>query len=148
MIPPEFSCAAAFVDGLALMRWKFPKTPKFGFIDYSGAYVFGTMFDDAWGFRESLAAVKNGQRWGYIDRTGRFVIPPTYKHARSSLKDGHGFCQVNCGGTSILRGGGLLRPSSSPLTTSTVGGRRSLTGGGRLGSTGKARYISDEDAQQ
>src|SRR5260370_22035067 len=30
-----------------------------------------------------LAAVKIGDKWGYIDKTGKFVIPPQFPHAES-----------------------------------------------------------------
>jgi hypothetical protein len=38
-------------------------------------------FDQAAGFAEGLAAVKVGDRWGYIDQTGRIVIQPRFDYA-------------------------------------------------------------------
>jgi WG containing repeat len=39
-----------------------------------GKLVIKPQFDAAWSFYEDLAAVKIGEKWGYIDRTGKLVI--------------------------------------------------------------------------
>ena len=49
-------------------------------------------FEDALGFSEGLAGVMVGKRgedgrWGFIDTTGRMVIPPQYGAVRS-FEDG------------------------------------------------------------
>jgi hypothetical protein len=38
-------------------------------------------FDDAGFFSEGLAAVKTGEKWGYIDKKSRFVINPQFDYA-------------------------------------------------------------------
>src|SRR5262252_9571292 len=73
---------------------------KAGFMDAAGKLVIAPQYDDAEDFSEGLAAVKmrgeettwcprepSGSRkgftmkWGYIDKTGKFVIPPQYESA-------------------------------------------------------------------
>jgi len=73
---------------------------KTGFMDAAGKLVIAPQFEDAEDFNEGLAAVKvrseettwcprepSGSRkgftmkWGYIDKTGKFVIPPQYESA-------------------------------------------------------------------
>jgi hypothetical protein len=69
------------------------KDGKIGFIDTAGHVVIGPkfsadmhMYDMVGEFREGLAQVciaREGQsrRWGYIDRTGEFVIPERFEYA-------------------------------------------------------------------
>ena len=73
---------------------------KTGFMDGAGQLVIAPQFEDAEDFSEGLAPVKvrseettwcprepSGSRkgftmkWGYIDKTGKFVIPPQYESA-------------------------------------------------------------------
>jgi uncharacterized protein (DUF3820 family) len=44
---------------------------KHGWIDHSGTEVIPLQYEDAWDFREGLAAVRVGSRWHYIDVYGR-----------------------------------------------------------------------------
>src|SRR5262249_14998357 len=39
-------------------------------------------YDWAESFSEGLAAAEIGDKWGYIDKTGEFVIPPQYEVAK------------------------------------------------------------------
>ncbi len=54
-----------------------------GFIDKKGTIVFripdGCVADE---FSEGLVAVQKGNRWGYMDKSGQWVIPPQFKSAR------------------------------------------------------------------
>ena len=38
-------------------------------------------FDDADSFAEGLAPVRVGEKWGFVDRFGQFVIPPRFDFA-------------------------------------------------------------------
>jgi hypothetical protein len=52
------------------------------FIDVEGNIAFeGQSFDQAAPFSEGLAAVQSYGQWGYIDPTGKYVIPPSYEGA-------------------------------------------------------------------
>jgi len=55
---------------------------KYAFIDSTGEIVIRTEYDFAWGFTEGLAPAWKGQRAGYIDRSGKFVIPAQFQYAR------------------------------------------------------------------
>ncbi len=52
---------------------------KEGFIDINGNVVLSG-FDKVSGFSEGLAAVMIGNKWGYIDRTGKVVIEPRWQN--------------------------------------------------------------------
>lgn len=39
-------------------------------------------------FSEGLAAVRSGEKWGFIDRSGRFVIPPQFNLVLEGFADG------------------------------------------------------------
>jgi hypothetical protein len=52
------------------------------FIDKTGKQLFYDYFHDVSGFKDSLCAVsKDGDSWGYIDRSGSMVIPAIYESA-------------------------------------------------------------------
>jgi hypothetical protein len=52
------------------------------FIDTAGEPAFeGKTFERAGPFSEGLAAVQSGGQWGYINLSGRFVIPSAYEGA-------------------------------------------------------------------
>lgn len=44
------------------------KTGKWGYIDKQGKMVINPLFDSTESFAEGLAAVRNGDKWGYISR--------------------------------------------------------------------------------
>lgn len=69
-----------FSEGL--MRYYDRDKRKFGYVDTSGKIVIPTVFDDARDFSEGVAAVRasttSGYRWGFIDKTGAWVIPAKF----------------------------------------------------------------------
>lgn len=72
---------------------------KWGFMDRSGKVIVAAIYEDAEDFSEGLAPVKVsgetiwcpadssgsrsgfGMRWGYIDKTGKMIIPPQFESA-------------------------------------------------------------------
>src|ERR1022692_1773737 len=73
VIPPRFDDAGDFSEGLAPVG----VGGLCGFIDLAGAFVIEPRFRNVEEFRCGLAAVsEDGDNYGYIDRTGRWVIPP------------------------------------------------------------------------
>jgi hypothetical protein len=66
---------------------------KFLYIDKQGKPATDAVFDAAFSFQEDRALVKQGKAWGYIDRTGKLVIPckfgaPGLIESNSFFQDG------------------------------------------------------------
>jgi WG containing repeat len=73
VIPPRFDDAGDFSEGLAPVG----VDGLCGFIDLAGALVIGPRFRNVEDFRCGLAAVSEDRdNYGYIGRTGAWVIPP------------------------------------------------------------------------
>jgi WG containing repeat len=47
---------------------------RYGYIDQTGKRAIKPRFDEAWNFRERLAAVRFRKKWGYINGTGSIAI--------------------------------------------------------------------------
>lgn len=68
--------AGPFSEGMAFVGDRF--------IDVEGKPAFeDRTFEGGLPFSQGLAAVQSGGQWGFIDMTGKFVIPPSYEAARS-----------------------------------------------------------------
>ncbi|HEV2861439.1 MAG TPA: WG repeat-containing protein [Pyrinomonadaceae bacterium] len=91
VIPPKFNTdgdfqrnSTNFSEGLASLteglQPTFTKEAKFVYIDKAGAVVLLTDFFYAGPFRSGIASVYDEEKnkWGFIDRTGRVVIPLQY----------------------------------------------------------------------
>lgn len=78
VIAPRYDEARDFSEGLAYVSSKEFR----GFIDRHGKAVI-KLDDEARDFHEGLAAVKGSgtSGWGYVDRSGRWVIKPQYQLA-------------------------------------------------------------------
>lgn len=63
--------AWAFTEGLALVRMA---DDKYGYINHDGKMVVSPIFDNANPFSEGLAKVKQGNKFGFIDKAGKWVI--------------------------------------------------------------------------
>lgn len=50
--------------------------PLGGYIDKSGKLVIPAQYDQAGPFSEGLAYVRVSRRWGVIDKTGKWIMPP------------------------------------------------------------------------
>jgi hypothetical protein len=81
VIPPRYDWAYFFSDGLASVG----RAAKHGSIDRTGREVVPLESDFAnMPVREGLAAVSRASSqgpWGYVDTSGRFVIPHKYRNA-------------------------------------------------------------------
>lgn len=65
-----------FSEGLAFVGDRY--------VDTEGKPALGErLFEGGLPFSQGLAAVQSGGQWGYIDLTGKFVIPPSYEAAGS-----------------------------------------------------------------
>ena len=99
IVPPKYDEIDPFSEGLALVV----SNNSFGFIDKTGKEVVPLQYKDAHSFSEGLAAVqlktgpnttktvKNagstvtiftaGVKYGYIDKSGKLMIPAQFKEA-------------------------------------------------------------------
>lgn len=93
-INPIFDYAYSFSKGLARVRyygWKF--------IDKTGKIILSLPYDEVKDFSEGLAAVKNGKRWGYINKKGDLVIPLQFPDEYIENERNYGFDADDfCGG--------------------------------------------------
>lgn len=60
-------------------------------------YIVSPKFDNAGSFSEGLAAVKVGDKWGFIDKTGKMVIEPQFnpRQAQFNSRFSDGLAAVN-----------------------------------------------------
>jgi hypothetical protein len=78
VITLKYNNALSFSEGLAAVS---PDSSWF-FIDTTGRQMFFQNFMDVSSFKEGLCAVTaDGGNWGYIDKSGNFVIDPVYEDA-------------------------------------------------------------------
>lgn len=88
VIPFIYDDVMGFSEGLACVG--VGRTERFGidhfYIDSTGAVVIppNDAYDVAYSFHEGMAQVRNWQEedlWGYIDKTGRLVVPCVLEHS-------------------------------------------------------------------
>lgn len=53
---------------------------KVRFLDTTGKVALKTIYKDACPFSEGMAAVRTGNKWGFINKAGKLVIPARYDH--------------------------------------------------------------------
>ena len=135
VIRPTFEAAQPFSEGLAGVRIQ----GKWGFIQPDGTVAIAPQFyppqavaptggpaEAYWGdvvrpFSQGLAMVRLGEQAGFIDRTGRFIIPPQFADADAFQE---GFARVNAGGRWVPEalGGDSTGGVSGPYGTRFDGG--------------------------
>lgn len=98
VINPQFDYASSFEDGLALVK----KGKKYSFIDKTGKIVIDPPYTLAADFSEGLAMVGNfgnGKgKIGFIDITGKLVIPLQFDSLYSVSMFREGLAKVQVGG--------------------------------------------------
>ena len=79
VISPTFYYVEAFYEGTAVALYQNGKNTEVGYIGTDGSPLFEKHFAVANNFSEGLAlASVDGEKYGYIDKTGEFVIEPMY----------------------------------------------------------------------
>ncbi len=92
IIEPKFDWTYSFSENLAAVR----VDGKWGFIDKTGKFVIEPKYDEVWSFDNGLCGVGVGEwktdkskdphrfsmpyldgKWGYIDKTGKYIWQPT-----------------------------------------------------------------------
>lgn len=81
----------------------FCRDGKWGYLNEFGREAIPPLFDAALGFSESLAAVKLGDAWHYIDNRARVVINCSGYLALKSFSDGVGRALTTDGWTEIYK---------------------------------------------
>ena len=82
--------ATRFSEGLASVEFlsdPLGSEGKKAYIDTKGNVIFYHNFDYAYPFSDGLAQVMLGTKYGFIDKTGKVVIPPTFANAESFSDD-------------------------------------------------------------
>ncbi|MBX9722961.1 MAG: WG repeat-containing protein [Candidatus Obscuribacterales bacterium] len=87
--PPLLTIALAVaLLGLAALFLLCNSTKSSGFIDKSGKLIISIDgLEDAGEFHDGLAPVLVGKGWGYIDKQGKWAIPPQFREARNFSED-------------------------------------------------------------
>ncbi len=76
-----FANVSDFTEGLAAIERQKDKGSRCGFIDPSGKFPFEPIYDFVQSFAEGLAPAQLNKKWGYIDKTGKTIIPFQYDTA-------------------------------------------------------------------
>ena len=77
-IKPQFEWVDEFSEGLCVVR---NDKGKHGYIDLSGKVVLDYQFQYALKFENGKAKVEVNNRWGAIDKTGKFLVQPIHDYA-------------------------------------------------------------------
>lgn len=119
-IPARFLLATPFSEGLAAVSFRKLSGPRrrdprdWGCIDPSGTVKVQPRFSSIGAFSSGLAPASLGDRHGYINRRGRFAIPPRYSSAACFAHDIAVVTQKASGskqGIIDTRGRWIVRPS-------------------------------------
>lgn len=73
-IAPIYCAASGYSDELAAVK----NEEKWGYIDTDNNLVIGFEFDGAQRFHQGSAIVRQGNRYGLIDKNGEYTVPPVY----------------------------------------------------------------------
>ncbi len=65
---------------------------QYVFIDKTGRAVAGERYDSAQDYSDGLAAVRIGEKWGYVDHGGKWVMRPRFVSASTGFS--HGLAHV------------------------------------------------------
>lgn len=77
----EYENVGFFNEGLC--PYKDSKTGLWGYMDTNFKIAIKPQFLDAKCFSEGMAAVFDGEKWGFINKKGKYVISPAYEHVDS-----------------------------------------------------------------
>ena len=102
VIEPQFGDESQpFFEGLAMVQ---AATGKCGYIERTGRYVIGPVYDWAMKFSEGIAVVRVAGKYGYITKDGRYLVEPqcedagSFSEGHASVYDGHRWYLLNASG--------------------------------------------------
>lgn len=73
-----------FSEGVAAVRPGSSFSGPWGYIDATGQAITKVEFDSAYDMKNGYAQVIKNGKWGLIDKTGKFVIQPTWGYVEAS----------------------------------------------------------------
>jgi hypothetical protein len=76
VIPPQFSCAEPFRQGIARVA----ESRGVGFIGIDGTFEIEPQFDEATNFEDGLAVVSRDEKYGVLSRAGNFLVTPCFDY--------------------------------------------------------------------
>ena len=71
----------SYSDGMILLK---SGAGKYGYMDYTGAWIVQPELEDAKPFVEGLAPIERDGKWGVIDMAGKVVIPLAYDSVQTT----------------------------------------------------------------
>ncbi len=81
LIPAKYEMAYSFSEGLADVGLEdIYRLCKHGFIDTRGTIVIPCIYSCVIDFKHGQSLVELGDRWGILDKTGKYVIYPQYRN--------------------------------------------------------------------
>lgn len=101
VLAPNYVWADKFVDGHSLVRIGLPPHADYALIDRKGDVKFRLQTLHCKTASEGLMRFELDGKWGFIDRTGKMVIPPTYDAAYdfseglAAVRVGNGWGYIN-----------------------------------------------------
>lgn len=80
-IEPQYMDLKNISEGLAGFK---SENGLYGFINLQNKAVIQPQFNDTGFFKDNIAPAKKGSLWGYIDKTGKYIIEPIFESAKSA----------------------------------------------------------------
>lgn len=147
-IPPNpagFNWADDFHEGLAMARSETTGN-KVGFIDKGGQWAMIPRFDWAESFSEGVAAVDIGGMRGFVNRTGRLVIPAVFAEVHSFSAGLALAYQESCKPLFIDHSGRVVISAPVDFASAFVDNLSIVGIGGRCGVGGRFGYMDRSGA--
>jgi hypothetical protein len=104
VLPPDYTSAGEFVEGLAPVEVRSPQGMRWQYIGMDGKPATTANYTRAFPFSEGLAAVQMiDGKWGYINPKGSMAITPKFEAAASfagglaqvATSEGQGYIDTN-----------------------------------------------------
>jgi hypothetical protein len=97
----KFRNASGFNNGLAYVQEK----DKYGIINNKGVYVVQPEYEkisQVWETDMEMFAVKKDGKWGFMDKSAKMVVPPTYDEPND---EGYGYSDISEGLIAVKQNG-------------------------------------------
>jgi hypothetical protein len=83
-------------NGLVLAKRESSSSAKYEYVNAKGETKIPAMYDQAEGFKDGVAVVKLGSKYGAIDKSGKMSIQPIYEYGLWNLGEGLlSYCDKN-----------------------------------------------------